>query len=420
MILALAPISALLLAVAFLLLGHGLLLTLLPVAASGFEFSDSQIALTGSAYFLGFVTGCLCTPHILKRVGHIRSFAVLATAYSVVILVFPWLPDFWSWVGLRFMVGVSISGLYMIVESWLSDCSDSKNRGTILSTYTMLTMLMIMCGQQLFNLGSANSHMMFGLAAVFVSISIIPVSLTLTLAPAPVSQVKLNLAKVWRHSHVAVMSVIAAGLVTGAFWSLAPIYAKSNQFDTAQLTAFMSATVLGGACFQWPLGRLSDRHDRRLVLMYLALIGVAVSAIFVFVPLAIDNFGGWPATVTAFFWGATCMTLYAIALAHANDSADRSDFVEIGSAMLITLGFCSALGAPLASILMNIFGASGLYVFSGLSLLALFVVIAVRRQQHVLPDNEDDREDFLPVTEMVSPTILEMDPRGAEEDADQK
>ena len=414
----LLSIFALLVAVAFLLLGHGLLLTLLPISASESGFSDSQVAFTGSAYFLGFVSGCLAAPYVLKRVGHIRSFAVLATSYSVVILIFPWLPDFWSWLILRFLAGIAISGLYMIIESWLNERSNSDNRGSILSVYTMITMIMIVCGQQLLNLGNVNSHMLFGLAAIFISIAIIPVSLTLTLAPAPMSHISFDIAKVWRSSHVALISAITAGLVTGAYWTLAPVYAKTNNFDKAQLTAFMSATVFGAACFQWPLGRLSDKHDRRLILMYMALAGSLASLAFVLLPLIEPDFGGWPATVVAFFWGGACMTLYAIGLAHANDNASSSDFVETGSAMLITYGLCSAIGAPMASIAMNIMGASGLYAFGGLSLFVFFIVIVFRRRQHVLPIAEEDRGNFQAITDLAGPTVYEIDPRNHSDDRD--
>jgi len=417
MIPALVPIFSLLLSVAFLLLGHGLLLTLLPISASSLGFSDTQVAFTGSAYFLGFVSGCLVTPYILKRVGHIRSFAVLATSYSVVVLIFPWLPDFWGWLLLRFLVGIAISGLYMIIESWLNERSNSENRGSILSVYTMLVMIMIMCGQQLLNLGSVNSHMLFGLAAIFISIAIIPVSLTLTLAPAPMNNVSLDIAKVWRNSHVALIGSVTAGLVTGAYWSLAPVYAKSNNFDNAQLTAFMSATVLGAACFQWPLGRLSDKHDRRLILMYMALAGALASLVFVFLPLIEPNFGGWPATIAAFFWGGVCMTLYAIGLAHANDSAGPSDFVEIGSAMLITYGLCSAIGGPMASFAMNVMGASGLYAFASLSLFVFFIIVILRRRQNVLTDPGENRESFQAVTDMAGPMVYEIDPRNEKNNA---
>lgn len=132
----LIPISALLLSDALLLVGHGLLLTLLPIVATESGFSDTQVALTGSGYFIGFVSGCLATPYIVRRVGHIRSFAVLATLYSAVVLVFPLLPLFLSWLLLRLVIGASVAGLYMIIESWLNERATAQNRGTILSVYT--------------------------------------------------------------------------------------------------------------------------------------------------------------------------------------------------------------------------------------------------------------------------------------------
>jgi MFS family permease len=411
MLRALVPISALLLSNAFLLLGHGLLLTLLPIAASTAGFSDTQVALTGSAYFLGFVSGCLATPYMLQRVGHIRSFAVLATCYSVVILIFPLLPEFYSWMILRFFIGVAISGLYMIIESWLNGSSDAKNRGSILSVYTTLNFVMVMSGQQLLNLGNTQDWMLFGLAAIFVSIAIIPVSLTLSAAPAAIHQVKVNIFKVWQHSHIALIGAVVTGLVTGAFWSLAPIYAKDNGFESSQLAAFVSATVLGGACFQLPLGKVSDRFDRRTVLMYLALAGAAVSLLFVGLPYVVTTFGGWPAAISAFFWGGTCMTLYAICLAHANDNATSDDFVEISSAMLITLGLSSAIGAPLASFAMSLMGANGLYAFTSVCLITFFIIVVLRRRSHELPFDLETKDNFRAVTEMTGPAAFEMDPR---------
>jgi len=412
MLRALIPISSLLMSNAFLLLGHGLLLTLLPISASEAGFSDTQVALTGSAYFLGFVSGCLATPHILKRVGHIRSFAVLATSYSVVILIFPLLPEFYSWMLLRFIIGIVISGLYMIIESWLNGNANAQNRGSILSIYTTLNLIMVMCGQQLFNLGgTVEDIMLFSLAAILISIAIIPVSLTRSAAPAVVHNVKLNMFKVWQHSHIALIGAVVAGLVTGAFWSLGPIYAKDNGFDSSQVGLFLSATVLGGACFQLPLGRISDKFDRRSVLMYAALVGSAVSLSFVYLPDFITTFAGWPAFISAFFWGGTCMTLYAICLAHANDNATSDDFVEISSAMLITLGLSSAIGAPLASLAMGLMGANGLYAFTSGSLIIFFIIVLFRRRSHIPPSNLEEKEDFRTVTDMAGPTAYEMDPR---------
>ncbi len=407
----LRSISSLLLSNALLLLGHGLLLTLLPIVASELSFSSMQIALTGSAYFLGFVSGCLVTPHILRRVGHIRSFAVLSCSYLILILLLGWLQSFTVWLLIRFAIGAAISGLYMIIESWLNERADASNRGTILSFYSMLSLLMIMLSQQLFTLGNANYQLLFSIAAILVALSIIPVSLTLSLAPAPVQNVKVSFSKVWKHSHIAMIGVVITGFVTGAFWSLAPVFASLSNFTDAQLAMFMSASVLGGACFQIPLGRFSDRSDRRIILFYIAFFGALLSTAMAVAAFHLPNFAGWPSSVLSFFWGGTCMTTYALCLAHANDNASAADFVPIGSGMLITYGVSSAVGGPLASVVMSQVGPFGLYSYMAVFLLLFAIIIVVRRTTHELPSADHETDIFQPSAGMTTPMALELDPR---------
>jgi MFS family permease len=411
----LIPIAALLLSDALLLVGHGLLLTMLPIAAATAGFSDTQVAFTGSAYFLGFVSGCLLTPRAVKRVGHIRSFAVLATTYSALVLVFPMIPAFIGWLLLRFLVGAAISGLYTIIESWLNERATSDNRGTVLSVYTVINLLMMTVGQQMLNLNVPDPNYLFGLAAILLSLAIIPVSLTLALAPAPLQNVSISLPKVWRYSHVGMMGAIVSGLVTGAFWSLGPLYANAMNLETFQLTMFMSATVMGGAIFQLPLGRMSDRRDRRIVLAYTSAASAVVSLLIVVLPVFWPYDTAWLLCVLAFFWGGTVMTQYAICLAHANDRAAPEDFVMVGSGMLLILGFCSAIGGPLASLMMGLIGPGGLFAFAGVCLLLFSITIAVRRKTHVLAA-ADVTEPFRAVADTITPTVYEMDPRAEAED----
>lgn len=411
----LIPIAALLLSDALLLVGHGMLLTFLPMAAESAGFSDTQVAFTGSAYFLGFVTGCLATPHIVRRVGHIRSFAVLATFYSAVILIFPALSEFVGWLLLRFLIGVAISGLYMIIESWLNERSTQENRGTILSLYTVINLLMMMVGQQMLNLAGADSSQLFALAAILLSLAIIPVSLTLTLAPAPLETVKIDLPKVWRQSHVGLGGAVVYGLVTGAFWSLGPLYAKGQGLDTFQLTVFMSIVVLGGAVFQLPLGRLSDKYDRRVIVFSAALVAGVMSSLLAILPDIVSQWGTWLIALLAFFWGASVMTQYSICLAHANDSAAPEDFVVVSSGMLLTLGVCSAIGAPIASLTMRLLGPGGLFAFSAACMFVFALAIAARRLSHVLP-SAASTEPFRAMGDMTTPAVYEMDPRTENEE----
>ncbi|MCG8538145.1 MAG: MFS transporter, partial [Pseudomonadales bacterium] len=303
----LLPITALLFSQALLLIGHGLQLTLLPIRAAMEQFTDFQIATTGSSYFLGFVLGCLISPHLIRRVGHIRSFAVLGSFFSALILLFDVFPNYPVWLGLRLLVGMCISGLYMIIESWLNERASSETRGTLLSIYTVINLAMMMVGQQLLNFADPKASDLFTLAAILLSLAILPVSMTLSLQPAPLASVRLDLRKIWKLSHVGMGGALAAGLASGAFWSLGPVYAKSVGLSTAQLTLFMSAAVLGGAIFQLPFGRLSDHYDRRLVVLFLSVAGASISLLLVFLP----NVGNLLLGLS-FLWGATVMTLYAI------------------------------------------------------------------------------------------------------------
>lgn len=413
MIRSLTPLAALLISDALVLLGHGLLLTLLPVYANQLGFSDFQVGLTGTGYFVGFVAGCLATPFVLKRVGHIRTFAVLASVYAAFILLFAWSQSFIGWMLLRFMIGAMIAGIYMIIESWLNERAETKNRGAILSFYAMMNLVMITLAQQLLNLGGVDTLLLFALAGIFLSLSIVPVSLTLALAPAPINKVSVNFGKVWKHSHIGLIGSVFTGLITGSFWALAPIYANDSGFTTFQLANFMSAVVLGGALFQIPLGRFSDRFDRRFVLIFIALGGAIISFLTVFASPQ-SFYAGTVSTALAFMWGAFSMTMYAICLAHANDNADRADFVDIGSAMLIAYGLSSAIGAPIASALMGFFGHEYLFVFMGVGFGIFCIVLIVRRKSHVLPTMAEHNEEFHAVAGMTTPEAYNLDPRADE------
>jgi MFS family permease len=413
MIRSLIPLAALLISDALVLLGHGLLLTLLPVTASQLGFTDFQVGLTASSYFIGFVAGCLATPFVLKRVGHIRTCAVLASAYTALILFFGWSQSFIGWMLLRFMIGAMIAGIYMIIESWLNERADTHNRGAILSFYAMLNLTMITLAQQLLNLGNVDTSLLFALAGIFLSLSIVPVSITLALAPTPIKKVSVDFAKVWRHSHIGIIGSIFTGLITGSFWALAPIYANDSGFTTFQLANFMSAVVLGGALFQIPLGRFSDKFDRRIILIFIAL-GGAIISFLTFMASFQSFYAGAVSTGLAFMWGAFGMTMYAICLAHANDNADSSDFVDIGSAMLLTYGLSSAIGASVSSAFMSILGHHFLFIFMGACFTLFCVILIARRKTHVLPTMTDDNEEFQAVAGMTTPEAYNLDPRAEE------
>ncbi len=409
MIRLLIPVMALMFSVALLLIGQGLLLTLLPLRAETHGFSPTQIGLTASAYFVGFVLGCLTVPRVVRRSGHIRTFAALGAVFSAVALIFEMIPQFFAWVLLRFLIGICMAGAYMVIESWLNERATQQSRGTILSIYSMVGFLMIALGQQLLNLSPQSPNILFSLAAILISLAIIPVSLTLSIAPAPIQNVHINLRQVWNLSHIGILGAVAGGLVTGSFWALAPVYARGIGMGTAELTLFISAAVLGGAAFQLPLGRLSDHYDRRLIVFYSSLCGAVISLLMVAVA-GVSGLSAWPMILLSFIWGGCIMTIYAICLAHANDHASADSFVMVGSAMLLSLGLSSAVGAPLASMFMSSMGPAGLFIFFAVCLVVFATVIAVRRRTHTLPVHEEAESPFHVISE-TSPVALELDPR---------
>lgn len=268
---------------------------------------------------------------------------------------------------------------------------------------------MVAVGQQLLNLSPQAPGNLFSLAAILISLAIIPVSLTLSLAPTPIHTVHIDLVKVWRLSHVGLLGAFVAGLVTGSFWALAPVYARGTGLDTSHLTLFISAAVLGGAAFQLPLGRLSDHFDRRLIVFYSTLGGAAASLVIVAVS-GLSGLGHWPLIMLSFIWGGCTMTIYAVCLAHANDHAQPEDFVMVGSAMLLVLGISSAVGAPIASLFMMWWGPASLFTFFAICLVLFAGAISMRRRSHVLPVREESETPFH-VISGTSPVALELDPR---------
>lgn len=413
------PVLALLASIGLLLIGHGLLLTMLPLRADAHGFSATEIGLTGSSYFLGFVAGCLVVPAVVRRSGHIRTFAALGAVFSAVVLVFELLPSFWVWMLLRFFIGACIAGEYMVIESWLNERATPQTRGLILSVYAMVGFVMVAIGQQLLNLSPQSPNTLFALAAIVISLAIIPVVLTSSVAPAPLQNIKLDLPRVWNLSHIGLIGAIVAGLVTGSFWALAPVYARGVGLETAELTLFISAAVMGGAVFQLPLGRLSDRYDRRLIVFFSSILGAIISLLIVWASAA-DDVARGILIALSFVWGGCAMTIYAICLAHANDQADPSEFVMVGSAMLMGLGLSSAVGAPLASGFMAWTGPTGLFTFAALCLTGFAVAIAARRRTHVLPVHDETETAFQVVPEVSTPITLELDPRTEEHMAEEE
>jgi len=410
MIASLAPVAALLLSTAFLLTGNGLQTTLVPVRASIEAFSTASIGIMGAVYFFGFGAGCVLAPRIVRRTGHIRAFAAMAAIASTTALAHALLVAPVAWWLFRGITGFCFAALYVVIESWLNERSTNENRGAVLSVYNVINLTVITVGQMMITLYDPASFPLFILASILVSLAAVPVAMTASVQPAPVQIVELPIRRLFKVTPVAVLGTLAVGGVNGAFWTLSPVFARESGLDVTGVALFMSAGVLGGAAGQWPLGRLSDFVDRRLVIIAASLIGAGAS-------VAMDMFSAGSSALALTFsalFGLGAFPLYALCVAHTNDRLAPNEFVQASSALLLIYGGGAVVGPLVASSLMTAIGSEGLYMFTAAvhGLTAVYALYRLRRRR-AIPTAE--KEHFVPVPR-TSATVYAIDPRSEESD----
>jgi len=399
---AIASVGALLLSVALLLTGDGLQGTLLPVRASIESFSPLSIGMLGASYYIGFVAGCLMAPRLIARVGHIRLFTAVVAVASVVPLLHALLvtPAFW-W-ALRGLSGLCMASLYLIIESWLNERATSENRGTVFTTYTTVNFSVITLGQLLILADDPARFPLYALASILVSV---PVALSLSPQPAQASTARLSFGRLFRISPVGATGCVTVGLANGAFWAVGPAFVLQSGLRVSDVALFMSATVVGGALSQWPFGRLSDRIDRRVMLMIscaaASASGVAIVLAGLFVPSLVIPAG--------FLFGVFSFPVYALSVAHANDVARGADFVAMAGGLLMTNGIASVIGPLLASAAMQAVGGAGLFVFTA-AVHAVMALFTFYRMQRRAAPSADEKTGFVPMPAQ-APRWADIDPR---------
>lgn len=348
----------LMLGMLLLMLGNGLQGTLLGVRG-GIEHMDSTgLGYVMSAYFIGFLGGSRLAPWMIKRVGHVRVFAALGSTVSAAFILYGTFVDMASWFFLRLVVGFCFSGIYVVAESWLNDSASNETRGQSLSLYLMVQMAGIILGQMLLNVADPSGYSLFVLISVLVSLSFAPI--LLSTSPAPV----YNTARLMSLKEVAVTSPLASfgifmlGGVFSALFAMAPIYATARGFSIAEVSYFIAAIYVGGMVFQYPIGWLSDRYDRRLLIIGVTAASclIATLAIWSGQSLAI-------LIVIALLLGGTSNPLYSLLIAYANDYLE-ADQMSAASGALLFINGVGAMGGPvLVGYLMDSFGIEWFFVF---------------------------------------------------------
>lgn len=401
--------SAAIIAGAVLLqIANALIGLLLPVQLSAQGSSSIVVGLVATAYGSGFLLGCLRAPFLVRAVGHIRAFSVLAAISATLTLLYLTSGAPAVWIALRFVSGFALAGLYSIVEGWLAAAAPAFARGRILGAYLVAAKLATVIGQVLVGLGSLAVAGLFVTASGLFSLALVPIALTRTAEPAAPRLVSLQIAPVWRVAPAAVAGCLAAGLLNAPISGLVPLWADRLGVPVALVVVLLSAMQIGSLLLQWPLGWLSDRIDRRLVILACAA-GVALLSVVLALAAPLPAL---PLTLLCGLWGACSMSFYGICIAHASDHAAPDEMVRVSSGALFAWASGSTTGPLLAAPAMELIGPSGLFVYAAAVSAALALFVGWRMGQRG-PVPLAAREAFvnLPAT---SPRLSEIDPRSAE------
>ncbi|MCB1859090.1 MAG: MFS transporter [Gammaproteobacteria bacterium] len=417
-------VVALLLAVGLLMVGTGMFNTYIILRGSQEGFSTPVISLIGSIYYLGLLVGTLRCGPLINRVGHIRAFASFATLGAVSILSFPFYVEPWFWLVLRAVLGFCSAGLYMVVESWLNYRATGETRGTVFSVYMMISYIGLGGGQLLLGWELAVSQWHFMLAAILIALALLPVTLTSKAYPAPVEPRHLSVVRLYQVSPVAVVGCVCAGLVNGAIYAMGAVFAEEIGLSLTQISQFMGLLIISGLFLQLPIGRLSDRFDRRDIIRLVGL----VSTLFAFTVVLILSLRGSPETSSAPSWllhwiaipaAAACysafhFTIYPLCVAHANDYVEADERVEASGGLVLAFSIGAVIGPILAAAMMELSGPTGLFMFNGTVSLLILLFTGYRRKQRSWAGIAD-KEPFVSLPDVqTTPNPVELDPRIAD------
>jgi MFS family permease len=335
-----------------LMLGAGLQSTLLGLRATLEGFPSVVTGVIMSCYYVGYVLGTMVAPPLLRQVGHIRVFAALAAIASVAILVQGCFVNPAAWGAMRLVSGLCFAGIYVVAESWLNDRASRANRGRLFAVYMLILYVGLGAAQFLLIASNPLTPTPFMLVSVLISLAMVPIVASAQLLPERAQPLKVHLPELYRNSPLGVVGVIVSGLLSAIIFSMGPVYARLSGLETTNVATFMGASILAAVVTQYPVGRLSDRMDRRTVIAGVCSLATMVAG-------SIVAFPGMPhgvfLTLAASFSGLV-LTLYSLSVSHVNDKLEPAQMVAASSALLLLNGSAAIIGPMLAGSLIEAFG----------------------------------------------------------------
>jgi MFS family permease len=349
---AIAATWPLLLGMGVLMLGSGLQSTLLGVRATLEGFPTIVTGAIMSCYYLGYLAGTRIAPPLLRRLGHIRVFATLAAVSSAAILVQGCFVDPFVWGVMRMVSGLCLAGIYVVAESWLNDRASRENRGRLFAVYMVVLYIGLGAAQFLLVLSNPATQTPFMLVSVLISLALVPIVVSSRQVPEHAVPRKVRLRELYRDTPLGVVAVAVSGMISAFTFSMGPVYARLSGLDTAGVARFMAVSILATVVTQYPIGRLSDRMDRRTMIAAVCTLDAVVAGI---ITATHDLPHGVFLALAAVFSGFV-LTIYSLAVSHVNDKLEPAQMVAASSALLRLNGTSAAIGPVLAGGLMTVFG----------------------------------------------------------------
>lgn len=401
-------LSSLITSIILLISGNAFLMTLLGLRLSIEEFSAGVIGWILVLYSFGFVAGTLWAGRIIEKVGHIRAFAVFAAILAASILIYPMAVKAGLWGGLRILGGFVMAGLMIVMESWFSSKADNRNRATLFAVYQLVFFLSTAGGQVLIRVSDPAGFIPFSLAAILIGLALVPLSLTRELSPTITQGERMSLRKLYKASPQGAVGALVAGLLISAFYAMGPVFANGIGLDVNQLSNFMAAAIIAAMILAWPVGMLCDRFDRYKVMLIASCVAAACSL----VAALVGNFSMLLLVIFVGLYMGITATLYPIAVAITNDLMESDQITATSTALLLSYGVGSCIGAPLSAAFMEVLGPRGLFVSNALVLgsLILFMLFGPSRKHPAV----EDQQQFITLAPEAALGLAELDPRYTE------
>jgi MFS family permease len=370
----------LLLGVMLLMVGNGVQGSLLGIRGTIEDFSTYQLSVIMSAYFVGFLGGTSLAPAMIRRVGHVRVFAALGSLSSAVLVLYPAIPDWWAWTLMRVAIGFCFSGIYVCAESWINNTSSNETRGQALSAYMIVQMIGIIAAQGLIAVGDPGGFVIFIIPSVLVSLAFMPLLLADTPAPTFDNTRRMGFAQLFRTSPLGCAGMLLTGGVFSAMFGMASVWGSMAGLSVPQIALFVAAIYAGGLVLQYPIGWLSDRIDRRQLIMATSAVAAGVMLVATLAPLPFGL-----VLVVGTLLGGITNPLYSLLIAHTNDFL-RSDEMAGASAGLLFLNGLGAIAGPvITGWLMEVIGPEGFFLFMGANFVGLAAYAAWRMTRRAGP-----------------------------------